>query len=145
MRDIETVLPEVVVVADMEAGLEHLSWAGGTLRHADLLLVVAEPQVKSLLTAARTIALARELGIPRVALVGNRGRDGDSETFEAFARQHHVELVALIPQDEAIVRADRVGACVLDREPQAPAVQAIEALAETVAGSPTATTLRPRH
>ncbi|MBW3547977.1 MAG: hypothetical protein KY452_07580 [Actinobacteria bacterium] len=139
MRDIETVLPEVVVVADMEAGLEHLSWAGGTLRYADLLLVVAEPQVKSLLTASRTIALARELGIPRVALVGNRGRDSDKETFEAFARQHQVELFALIPEDQAVVRADRVGACVLDREPQAPAVRAIEALAEMIAGSAAAT------
>ena len=48
----------------MEAGLEHLSWAGGTLRHVDLLLIVAQPQVKSLLTAARTVRLARQLGIP---------------------------------------------------------------------------------
>jgi CO dehydrogenase nickel-insertion accessory protein CooC1 len=47
------------VVADMEAGLEHLPWAGGTLRHVDLLAIVALPQVKSLMTAARTIRLAR--------------------------------------------------------------------------------------
>jgi CO dehydrogenase maturation factor len=125
----------VVVVADMEAGLEHLSWAGGTLRHADLLLVVAAPEVKSLLTAARTIALARQLGIPRIGLVGNRGRDGDEELFRTFARQHEVELLAVVPVDEAIIQADRNGACVLDTAPSAPAVGAIQALAAVVSGS----------
>lgn len=123
----------MVVIADMEAGLEHLSWAGGTLRHADLLLVVAEPQVKSLLTASRTIALGRELGIPRMGLVANRGGDGDKHQLEAFAQQHEVELLAVIPNDEAIIRADRDGRCVLDTAPSAPAVAAIKALAAVIA------------
>ena len=43
MRDfierIEDELPGTVVVADMEAGLEHLSRSGGTLAYADVLLV----------------------------------------------------------------------------------------------------------
>ncbi len=120
----------------MEAGLEHLSWAGGTLRHADLLLVVTEPQLKSLLTASRTIALATQLGIPRVALVGNRSRDDDGQTLEAFAQQQGVELLAIVPEDEAIIRADRDGRCVLDSEPSAVAVRAIESLASVIAGGP---------
>ncbi len=126
-------MPEAIVIADMEAGLEHLSWAGGTLRHADLLLVVTEPQVKSLLTASRTIALATQLGIPRVALVGNRGRDDDRQKLEAFAQQQGVELLAVIPEDEAIIRADRDGRCVLDSEPSTRAVRAIESLASVIA------------
>lgn len=125
----------MVVVADREAGLEHLSWAGGTLRHADLLLVVAVPEVKSLLTASRTIALARQLGIPRVCLVGNRARDGDEPVLQAFARKHEAELLAVVPVDEAIIQADRDGACVLDTAPSAPAVGAIQALAAVVSGS----------
>lgn len=126
------------MVADMEAGLEHLSWAGGTLRHADLLLVVAQPQVKSLLTASRTIALAKELGIPRIGLVGNRATDDDKAELNAFARQHKVELLAAIPNDEAIIRADRDGNCVLDTAPSASAVAAIEALAAVVLGASSA-------
>ena len=119
-----------MVVADMEAGLEHLSWAGGTLRHVDVLLVVAEPQAKSLITAKRTIALARQLGIPRVCLIGSRAeRPGDEERLEDFARQHDVEMLAVIPRDEAVVDADRVGACVLDTEPDSSAVAAIQRLA----------------
>ena len=117
----------------MEAGLEHLSWAGGTLRHVDLLLVVAEPQAKSLLTAKRTIALARQLGIPRLDLVGSRvERPGDQERLEAFAAEHDVDLVAVIPRDDAVVDADKVGACVLDIRPDSAAVAAITRLADVL-------------
>ncbi len=129
----ESALPATVVIADMEAGLEHLSWAGGTLRHVDLLLVVAEPQPKSLLTAARTFALATRLGIPRLGLVGNRvERPDDDERLARFSQEQQVPLVTVVPYDGAVVRADRRGACVLDTEPEAQVVRAVEALAEQV-------------
>lgn len=113
----------------MEAGLEHLSWAGGTLRHADLLLIVTEPHAKSRITAGRTVALARELGIPDVRLIGNRIREArDEVTLRAFAAEHDVELAALLPYDETVVEADRAGACILDSDPTAPSVQAITRL-----------------
>jgi CO dehydrogenase maturation factor len=126
-------LPDAVVVGDMEAGIEHLSWAGGTLRHVDLLLIVAQPQVKSLMTAARTVRLARQLGIPRPGLVGSRSeRPGDDEYLAAFAAEHELELLAVVPRDEAVVAADRLGACVLDTHPGAPAVAAIAGLADRI-------------
>ncbi len=114
----------------MEAGLEHLSWAGGTLRHVDLLLIVAMPQVKSLMTAGRTVRLARQLGIPRLGLVGSRAeRPDDEERLAAFAAEHDLDLLAVIPRDDAVVAADRLGVCVLDTTPSSPAVTAITALA----------------
>ncbi|HEX3541032.1 MAG TPA: hypothetical protein VHT75_11395 [Acidimicrobiales bacterium] len=118
-----------VVVADMEAGLEHLSWAGGTLRCVDLLLVVVEAQVKVLLTAERTIALARELGIATIALVGNRVRPGDRPLLEGFAAAQGCELLTVIPEDDAIMAADQLGVCPLDLAPDSAAVGAITALA----------------
>ncbi len=119
----------------MEAGLEHLSWAGGTLRHVDLLLIVAQPQAKSLMTAARTIRLARQLGIPRLGLVGSRSeRPGDEEVLSAFAVAHDLDLLAVIPRDDAVVAADRRGACVLDMSPEAPSVAAISRLADRIQG-----------
>lgn len=130
-------MPDAVIIADMEAGLEHLSWAGGTLRHADLLLVIAEPQAKSLITARRTLALARQLGIPDVRLVGNRIRDDrDEQRVRAFADEEGVTLAALLPYDETVVDADRAGSCILDTDPAAPSVQAIEQLAGTLADRP---------
>lgn len=123
-----------MVVVDMEAGLEHLSWAGGTLRHADLLLVVTEPQAKSRLTARRTLALARQLGIPDVRLLGNRVREPrDEEMLRAFAAEQSVDLAAVLPHDEAVVEADRAGVCILDRNPDAPSVQAVSRLSQLLA------------
>ena len=48
-----------MTVVDMEAGLEHLSRSGGTLRYVDQLLVVVEPYAKAIETGRRTVRLAR--------------------------------------------------------------------------------------
>lgn len=117
----------------MEAGLEHLSWVGGTLRSVDVLLVVAEPQAKSLITARRTIALAAQLGIADVRLIGDRVRDDpDDETLRAVAAEQGVALAALLPYDETVVHADRAGVCILDSDPDAPSVRAIGRLGDSL-------------
>ena len=139
MRDfierIEKDLPGTVVVADMEAGLEHLSWAGGTLRYVDLLLVVLQPTAKVMMTADRTHKLAIELGIERIAFLGNRATGpADVERMEAFAAERGCELLVAIPEDEAVPAADRASSCVLDTAPDSEAVKAIVRLAERLEG-----------
>lgn len=139
MRDfierIENELPGTFVVADMEAGLEHLSWAGGTLRYVDLLLVVLQPTAKVTMTADRTHKLALELGIPRIAFVGNRATSpADVERMEAFAAERGCELLIAIPEDSAVPAADRASMCVLDTSPESDAVRAIARLAERLEG-----------
>ena len=135
MRDfierIEKDLPGTVVVADMEAGLEHLSWAGGTLRYVDLLLVVVQPTAKVMMTADRTHKLALELGIPRIAFIGNRAlTEADVERMEAFAAERGCELLIALPEDPAVPEADRAASCVLDTALDLEAVRAIGRLAE---------------
>lgn len=137
MRDfiekVENELPGTVVVADMEAGLEHLSWAGGTLRDVDLLLVVVQPTAKVMMTAERTHTLAVQLGIPRIAFVGNRAlHAADVERMEAFAAERSCELLIAIPEDPAVPAADRASMCVLDTAPESEAVLAIARLAERI-------------
>jgi CO dehydrogenase maturation factor len=104
-----------VAVVDMEAGLEHLSRSGGTLAHADVLLVVVEPSRKSVVTAARTAALADELGIPEVWVVGNKARTEDDVVFlrRATADQG-LRLLAVLPYAEAVRTADRGGEAVTE-------------------------------
>ena len=100
-----------VTLVDMEAGLEHLSRSGGTLAYADVLLMVMEPTRKSILTAARTLPLAEELGIPRVYGVGNKAKlPADAEFFTAVAAEHGVPLAGIVPFDAAVPQADRAGA-----------------------------------
>ena len=99
-----------VALVDMEAGLEHLSRSGGTLAHADVLLVVMEPSRKSVITAARTVALAEELGIPRTYAVGNKARlPEDAEFFADRCAEYGVPLAAVIPYDREVAEADRAG------------------------------------
>ena len=116
----------------MEAGLEHLSWAGGTLRYADLLLVVLQPTGKVMLTADRMHRLAVDLGIAEIAFVGNRAGEADRQRLEDFAAERGRELLAIIPEDDAVLHADQQGLCVLDYAPQSPAVRAIQGLAEKI-------------
>lgn len=100
-----------LTLVDMEAGLEHLSRSGGTLAHADLLLVVCEPTRKSVLTAARTAALASDLGIPQVLAIGNKSRTAEDMAFfrDALAAER-IELAGVLPYDAQVAAADRSGA-----------------------------------
>ncbi len=99
-----------VTLVDMEAGLEHLTRAGGTLAYADVLITIMEPSRKSVLTAGRTVALADELGIPRTVGVGNKARlPGDEEFFGKLCAEFGVELAAVVPYHIDVVNADRAG------------------------------------
>lgn len=99
-----------ITIVDMEAGIEHLSRSGGTLAHADILVIVMEPTRKAVVTAARTIALANELGIPDAVGIGNKVFDqADRDTLVALCAEYGVPLVAMMPRDAAVVEADRVG------------------------------------
>jgi CO dehydrogenase maturation factor len=59
-----------VVVMDMPAGIEHLS--RGTARGVDILLVVVEPNPRSVHTGQLVEKLAQDIDVPRVAVVGNK-------------------------------------------------------------------------
>ncbi len=116
-----------VAIVDMEAGLEHLSRSGGTLAHADILVVVMEPSRKSVVTAARTHALAKELGIPRTVALGNKARlPADAEFFADACAEYGVELCGVIPYEPAVAESDRAGVAVA--ELTGPVRDAIDAL-----------------
>lgn len=124
-----------VALVDMEAGLEHLSRSGGTLAHADVLLMVMEPTRKSIMTAARTMALAEELGIPRIAGVGNKaGLPEDAEFFAGVCGEYGLRLAGVVPHDSGIVAADRVGTRV-DLPASGPVRDAIETVVDFVESS----------
>ncbi|MGH9121953.1 MAG: hypothetical protein ACRDYC_08400 [Acidimicrobiales bacterium] len=117
-------------MADMEAGLEHLSWAGGTLKHVDLLLIVVDINAKVQMTARRLVALARQLGIPSLAMVANRvSSEAQLISIKAFARSLGCEVIGVIPEDENLRASDVEGLCPLDFAPDSPGVLAIRELA----------------
>src|SRR5919202_361906 len=83
--------PEDFCILDTEASPEHLT--RGTAMYADAMFAVVEPYYKSLETGRRMAALARDLGLERVALVANKIRDErELEAVREFAGQHGIEI-----------------------------------------------------
>ncbi|MGO9177391.1 MAG: AAA family ATPase [Desulfobaccales bacterium] len=122
-------LRDEVVVMDMEAGIEHLGRA--TAKGVDWLIVVVEPGRRSVETALHVRQLAVDLGLQRVAVVGNKIR---READEAFLRKNLPDLpfLGFIPFDERIIEADVKGI------PPYEAVPELSEVAATIAGKLTA-------
>ena len=99
-----------VTLVDMEAGIEHLSRSGGTLAYVDVLIVVVEPTRKVVVTAKYTRQLAEELGIALTVAIGNKvSGPEDRQLLADLCQQVGIELVGVVPFDEAVVAADRSG------------------------------------
>ncbi len=106
-------LPHTLVVVDMEASPEHLS--RGTVRHADVVCLVAEPYYRSLETVRRMAALAAELPVPKVLVVANKVRStADGDAVAEFCERHGLPLVGAIPWSDDVIAADRARIPVVD-------------------------------
>jgi len=117
---------DAVVVADLEAGIGTLTRLGDA--HVDVVLVVVEGTPKSLEVGARAAAVARDKKIETLIVVASRIR-GDDDLEVVRAALGDAEVVA-VPDDPAIVSAERHGEAPLDVAPDAPAVRALVELAE---------------
>ena len=116
-----------MVIADFEAGL------GTVLRldaAVDVVLVVVEPTAKSLEVGRRAAETVRAARRGRVVVTANRVRD---EEDAARVRAAFPDLdPVLVPDDPAIVDAERRGLAPLDAAPDSPAVRALVALAQSL-------------
>lgn len=119
-----------VAVVDMEAGVEHLG--RGTAEFVDAMLVVTEPSLRSLETARRVSNLAKEIGIKRVFLVGNRVTGDEAKIIEDYSERIHVPLLGLIPYDDSLRLLDSSGERSLESFPFSPGVDAVKHLAEAL-------------
>ena len=116
-------------IVDLEAGLEHLS--RGTARHVETLLIVGEPYFKSLETASRSFALAKDLGIEQVRMVANKVRTPrDEDSVREYAARHSLPIATVVPYDEAVVAADERGMALIEYAPASPSVAAIRGLGD---------------
>jgi CO dehydrogenase maturation factor len=95
-----------VVVMDMEAGIEHLGRA--TSQSVDCLIVVVEPGRRSIETALKIKELAGDIGLNRVALVGNKVRSDKDRLFLTQSLPEY-RFLGFIPYDEGIIDADLHG------------------------------------
>lgn len=98
-----------LIILDMEAGIEHLG--RGTAQGVEALLVVVDPDLRSLQTAARIAKLAGEIGLRRVLAVGNRVRDLSEREAIARGLPDGLPLLGSISYSEGLrlLASDRKG------------------------------------
>jgi len=116
--------PDLVIVADFEAGLGTVLRLQG--RPVDVVVVVVEPTASSLEVGRRAAEAVREGELGRLVVTANRVRD-DQDAVRVRAQLPGVEVL-LVPDDPAIVLAERDGVAPLDAAPQSPGVRALVAL-----------------
>lgn len=103
-----------VLILDMYAGVEHLGRA--TVDFVDALIIVVEPTRRSMGTAVQIQQLAQDIGLTRLWLVGNKVRNEDDATF-LQGNHLHIPILGLIPMDDGVAEADRMGTAVYDTVP----------------------------
>lgn len=122
---------DIVTLVDFEASPEHLS--RGTARHADVLVLVAEPYYRSLETVRRMAALATELPIPDVVVLANKIRsDDDRDAVLQFCERHDLRWLADLPWSDDVTSADRDRVSLVDAAPAGAVVGALETVADAL-------------
>ncbi len=114
----------LITILDLEASPEHLS--RGTARHADVLLLMAEPYYRSLEAVRLQARLAAETTIDRVAVVANKCRtDAEVAAIEEFCRRHGLEMLGAIGWCDAVLDADAASVPLLDHHGGEPVAAAV--------------------
>jgi CO dehydrogenase maturation factor len=103
-----------VVVVDMVAGLEPMS--RGTVRGIDLMVCVAEPTAKSLDVVLEIYRLAKDIGVSKFAVIGNKIVSEEDRLF-IESRLRGVKILGYIPFDENVIKADKLGMSLIDYNP----------------------------
>ncbi|UCF08374.1 MAG: AAA family ATPase [Thermoplasmata archaeon] len=118
---------EQFVIMDMEAGIEHLG--RGTAKHVDVLIVVVEPGLRSVETAARIRALAKDIGLEKIVAVLNKVSGvEEEELIRKELEKTGIPLVAVLPYNKGVVTSDLEGISPLDREENRDVVSGVEEL-----------------
>ena len=127
-----TLQRDEVVILDMEAGVEHLGRA--TASAVDAFIVVVEPGLRSVQTAKTVQRLARDIGVNRICVVGNKVRGPSDEQFIGGSLEG-LPVLGYLPFSNAVIEADLRGTSPYHSVPEiASAVQGIVARLESIAG-----------
>ncbi len=118
-----------VVIADMEAGIEHLGRA--TAQAVDAMIVVVEPGRRSLQTAETIRNLAGDLGLQRVYVVGNKIRSEEDRRF-ILENLPDFKVLGFMPFSANAIRSDLEGKAAYDVAPDL--VAEVEKIAQALRG-----------
>ncbi len=120
------------VVIDCEAGMEHISRQ--TTQDIDILLIISDPTMKGIITAARMKELIAELRthVGRICLIVNRSNDALPPELAKAIEQFGLELIAILPEDPQVLELDATGAPLTELAPDSPLGSGIAEIARKV-------------
>lgn len=120
------------VVVDNEAGMEHISRR--TTRDVDVLLLVSDPTIRGVKTAAEMVRLAEEVevNVKEIKLVMNRVDRELPPPLETAVKELGLDVAALIPADEKVNYLDAMGEPLTNLDGDSPAWRAVEELSGTL-------------
>ncbi len=125
--------PETWTIMDLEASPEHLS--RGTARHADVLILVAEPYFRSLEAVRLQARLAAELDGVVIGAIANKLRTpGDAEAVSEFVGALGIPLWGSVPWSDDVTHADTVRMSLIDVAPDGAAVAGIRHIVRVLSG-----------
>jgi CO dehydrogenase maturation factor len=118
------------IVMDCEAGMEHISRQ--TTRDVDVLLIMSDPTMKGVTTAARMKELIEELrsNVGKVGLIINRVQGELSPEMRKVIDEAGLQVIALIPEDPDMASLEMRGRPVTELPPQSPLQSKIREIAE---------------
>jgi len=118
------------IVMDCEAGMEHISRQ--TTRDVDVLLIMSDPTMKGVTTAARMNELIRELrsNVGKVGLIINRIRGELSSEIKKAIDESSLQVIALIPEDPNMGNLEMKGTSVTELPQDSPLRLKIKEIAE---------------
>ena len=98
------------IVMDNEAGLEHV--ARGTLPRVDTMLLISDCSRRGIQAVARIAEMVQEMNLnpTKMGLIVNRAPDGVlDDGVKAEIEKYGLELLGVLPHDEAVYRCDCAG------------------------------------
>jgi CO dehydrogenase maturation factor len=118
------------IVMDCEAGMEHISRQ--TTRDVDVLLIMSDPTIKGVTTAARMKELIEELrsNAGKVGLVVNRVRGELSAEIKKVINESGLQIIALIPEDPDMASLEMKGRPVAELPQESPLQLKVKEIAE---------------
>jgi CO dehydrogenase maturation factor len=118
------------VVMDCEAGMEHISRQ--TTRDVDVLLIMSDPTMKGVTTAARMRKLIEEMrsNVGKVGLVINRVRGELSPEIKKVIDESSLQVIALIPEDPDMAGLEMKGTPVTELPKRSPLQLKVNEIAE---------------
>jgi CO dehydrogenase maturation factor len=108
------------VVMDCEAGMEHISRQ--TTRDVDVLLIMSDPTIRGITTAARIKDLIGELRskMGKVGLIVNRVKGELSPEIKKAIDESGLQVIALIPEDSNMAALEMKGRPITELPQESP-------------------------